>query len=87
MQGEGGQREQVGIGHQAVVVKNYAHGAGVVLSHIYWIVFVRAFFCSKIVIPDSKEPTLASSRAVPKALPRWVRVRHRTTVELAMHLL
>ena len=38
--------------------------------------FFRAVFCSKIVIPDSKEPTLAYSRAVPKALPRWVRVRH-----------
>ena len=33
----------------------------------------RAGFCSKTIIPDSEEHPLASSRAVPKALLRWIR--------------
>ena len=34
----------------------------------------REGFCSKTIIPDSEEHPLASSRAVPKAVLRWVRV-------------
>ena len=33
----------------------------------------RAGFCSKTIIPDSEEHPLASSRAVPKAVLRWIR--------------
>ena len=34
----------------------------------------RAGFCSKTIIPDSEEHPLASSRAVPKDVLRWIRV-------------
>ncbi len=33
----------------------------------------RAGFCSKTIIPDSEEHPLASSRAVPKTVLRWIR--------------
>ena len=35
----------------------------------------RAGFCSKTIIPDSEEHPLASSRAVPKAVLRWIRAK------------
>ena len=35
----------------------------------------RAGFCSKTIIPDSEEHPLAYSRAVPKAVLRWIRVK------------
>ena len=35
----------------------------------------RAGFCSKTIIPDSEEHPLASSRAVPKDVLRWIRVK------------
>ena len=35
----------------------------------------RAVFCSKTIIPDSEEHPLASSRTVPKAVPRWIRTK------------
>ena len=35
----------------------------------------RAGFCSKTIIPDSEEHPLASSRAVPKTVIRWIRAK------------
>ena len=35
----------------------------------------RAGFCSKTIIPDSEEHPLASSRAVPKDVLRWIRAK------------
>ena len=42
----------------------------------------RAGFCSKTIIPDSEEHPLASSRAVPKAVLRWIRVKGGLTLFL-----
>ena len=72
--GEGVRQEQAGIGHQAVVVKGDADTVGIVLwQHLLGAPCFRADFCSKTIIPDSEEHPPASSRAVPKALPRWIR--------------
>ena len=72
--GEGGRQEQAGIGHQAVVVKDDADSVGIVVcQYLLGAPCFRAGFCSKTIIPDSEEHPLVSSRAVPKALPRWIR--------------
>ena len=72
--GEGGRQEQAAIGHQAVVVKEDADTVGIVLwQHLLGAPCFRAGFCSKTIIPDSEEHPLASSRAVPKAVLRWIR--------------
>ena len=44
----------------------------------------RAGFCSKTIIPDSEEHPLASSRAVPKDVLRWIRAKakHNLPVQL-----
>ena len=73
--GDGGRQEQAGIGHQAMVVKEDADTVGIVLwQHLLGAPCFRAGFCSKTIIPDSEEHPLASSRAVPKAVLRWIRV-------------
>ena len=73
--GEGGWQEQAGIGHQAMVVKEDADTVGIVLwQHLLGAPCFRAGFSSKTIIPDSEEHPLASSRAVPKAVLRWIRV-------------
>ena len=72
--GEGGRQEQAGIGHQAMVVKEDADTVGIVLwRHLLGAPCFRAGLCSKTIIPDSEEHPLASSRAVPKAVLRWIR--------------
>ena len=72
--GEGGRQEQVGIVDQAVVVKEDADTVGIVLwQHLLGAPCFRAGSCSKTIIPDSEERPLASSRAVPKAVYRWIR--------------
>ena len=77
--GEGGRQEQAGIGHQAVVVKEDADTVGIVLwQHLLGAPCFRAGFCSKTIIPDSEEHPLASSRAVPKAVLRWIRAKYVT---------
>ena len=73
-QGEGGGNDQPGIGHQAVVVKEDADTVGFFLwQHLFGAPCFPAGFCSKTIIPDSQEHPLASSRAVPKAVLRWIR--------------
>ena len=80
--GEGGRQEQAGIGHQAMVVKATRRWSskrmrirsGLFCGSIYMgAPCFRAGFCSKTIIPDSEEHPLASSRAVPKAVLRWIR--------------
>ena len=72
--GERGRQEQAGIGHQAMVVKEDADTVGVVTwQHLLGAPCFRAGFCSKTIIPDSEEHPLASSRAVPKTVLRWIR--------------
>ena len=74
VQGEGGGKDQPGIGHQAVVVKEDADTVGFVLwQHLLSAPFLGPVFCFKTIIPDSQEHPLASSRAVPKAVLRWIR--------------
>ena len=74
--GEGGRKEQPGIGHQVMVVKEDADTVGFVLwQHLLGAPCFRAVFCSKTIIPDSQEHPLASSKAVPKAVPRWIRAK------------
>ena len=74
--GEGGRQEQAGIGHQAVIVKGDADTVGIVLwQHLLGAPSFRAGFCSKTIIPDSREHPPAASRAVPKAVHRWIRVK------------
>ena len=78
--GEGGRQEQAGIGHQAMVVKEDADTVGFVLwQHLLGAPCFRAGFCSKTIIPDSEEHPLASSRAVPKTVLRWIRVKPKPT--------
>ena len=43
----------------------------------------RAVFCSKTIIPDSEEHPLASSRAVPKAVLRWIRDKDKEKTEFS----
>ena len=70
----GPERLLPGIGHQAMVVKEDADTVGIVLwQHPLGAPCFRAGFCSKTIIPDSEEHPLASSRAVPKAVLRWIR--------------
>ena len=45
----------------------------VLWQHLLGAPCFRAGFCSKTIIPDSQEHPLASSRAVPKAVLRWIR--------------
>ena len=69
-------QEQAGIGHQAMVVKEDADTVGFVLwRHLLGAPCFRAGFCSKTIIPDSEEHPLASSRAVPKDVLRWIRAK------------
>ena len=76
MPGEGGRQEQAVIGHQAMVVKGDADTVGIVAcQYLLGAPCFRTVFCSKTIIPDSEEHPLASSRAVPKALPRWIRAK------------
>ena len=76
-QGEGGRKDQPGIGHQAMVVKEDADTVGVVavVASIGCSLFPGLGFCSKTIIPDSEEHPLASSRPVPKAVLRWIRAK------------
>ena len=77
-QGEGGGKDQPGIGHQAVV-KEDADTVGFVLwQHLLGAPCFRAGFCSKTIIPDSQEHPLTSSRAVPKAVLRCIRAKKYT---------
>ena len=69
--GHGGRKDQAGIGHQAVVVKDDANTVGVVAwQHLLGDPCFQAVFCSKTIIPDSEEHPLAASRAVSKAVLR-----------------
>ena len=57
-----------------MVVKDDADTVGFVLwQHLLGAPCFRAGFCSKTIIPDSEEHPLASSRAVPKDVLRWIR--------------
>ena len=47
----------------------------VLWQHLLGAPCFRAGFCSKTIIPDSEEHPLASSRAVPKAVLRWIRAK------------
>ena len=59
-----------------MVVKDDADTVGVVLwQHLLGAPCFRAGFCSKTIIPDSEEHPLASSRAVPKDVLRWIRAK------------
>ena len=41
-------------------------------QHLLGAPFLGPVFCFKTIIPDSQEHPLASSRAVPKAVLRWI---------------
>ena len=71
--GEGGRQEQAGIGHQAVVVEDDSDPVGIVAWQQHLSGAPSLGFCSKTIIPDLEEHPLASSRAVPKAVHRWIR--------------
>ena len=71
---QGGRKEQPGIGHQAAVVEGDLDPVGVVAwQHLLGAPFPGPVFCYKTIISDSEEHPLASSRAVPKAVLRWIR--------------
>ena len=71
---QGGRKEQPSIGHQAAVVEGDLDPVGVVAwQHLLGAPFPGPFFCYKTIISDSEEHPLASSRAVPKAVLRWIR--------------
>ena len=59
--GQGGRKEQSGIGHQAVVVKDDANTVGVVAwQHLLGDPCFQAVFCSKTIIPEAQERPLAT---------------------------
>ena len=77
MPGEGGRQEQTGIGHQAMVVKDDTDTVGIVLwQHLLGAPSLGLFCCYKTIIPDSEAHPLASSRAVPKTVLRWIRANN-----------
>ena len=60
--GKGGRKDQAGIGHQAVVVKDDANTVGVVAwQHLLGDPCFQAVFCSKTIIPEAQEHLLAAS--------------------------
>ena len=60
--GEGGRKEQTGIGHQSVVVERDTDAVGVVAwQHLSGAPFLGLFCCYKTIIPDSKEHPLTTS--------------------------
>ena len=65
-----------------MVVKDDADAVGIVRwQHLLGAPYFRAAFCFKTIIPDSEEHPLPSSRAVPKAVPRWIRGKRLRTIE------
>ena len=73
--GQGDRKDQPGIGHQAVIVEGDTDAVGVGACSILGAPFLGPVFCFKTIIPDSEEHPLASSRAVPKAVLRWIRAK------------
>ena len=75
VQGQGGRKDQPGIGDQAVVVEGDADAVGVVAwQHLLGAPFLGPVFCFKTIIPDAQEHLLAASGRRPDALLRWIRV-------------
>ena len=71
--GEGGKKEQAGIGHQAVVIKDDADPVGIVLwQYLLGAPCFQAVCCSKTIIPDSEEHLFALSGGLSHALVRWI---------------
>ena len=62
--------------------------SGWLRGSIYWVLLVLGSVCCyKTIIPDSWGHPLASSRAVPKALLRWIRVNDKVkTVSAGMYM-
>ena len=70
---EGGKKEQAGIGHQAVVIKDAADPVGIVLwQYLLGVPCFQAVCCSKTIIPDSEEHLFALSGGLSHALVRWI---------------
>ena len=73
-QGEGGGKDQPGIGHQAVVVEGDLDAVGVVTwYHLSGAPFLGPVFCSKTIIPDSEAHPFVSSADLLHAVLRWIR--------------
>ena len=79
MPGQGGGKEQPGIGHQAAVVEGDTDAVGVVawVASIGVLLVLGSVCCFKTIIPDSKEHPLASSEGFPHAFVRWIRAKRR----------
>ncbi len=61
-QGEGGGKDQPGIGHQAAVVEGDLDPVGVVAwQHLLGAPFPGPFFCYKTIIPEAQEHLLTAS--------------------------
>ena len=74
-QGEGGGRISPPLATRRSSSKRMRIRSGLFLwQHLLGAPCFRAGFCSKTIIPDSQEHPLASSRPVPKAVLRWIRV-------------
>ena len=74
MLGQGGRKEQPGVGHQTVVVEDDADTVGIVLwQHLLGAPCFRAVCCYKTIIPDSEEHPLATSGHQPDARHQWIR--------------
>ena len=73
-QGEGGGKDQPGIGHQAVVVEGDLDAVGVVTwEHLSGAPFLGPVFCFKTIIPDSEAHPFVSSAGLLHAVLRWIR--------------
>ena len=71
--GEGSRQEQAGIATRRWSSKRMRDTVGIVLWRHHWALLAGRG--SKTIIPDSEEHPIASSRAVPKAVLRWIRAK------------
>ena len=60
--GQGGWKDQPGIGHQAVIVEGDLDAVGVVAwQHLLGAPFLGSVFCFKTIIPEARERLLTAS--------------------------
>ena len=60
--GQGGRKDQAGIDHQAVVVKDDTDTVGIVLwQHLLSAPFLGSVYCFKTIIPEAREHFLDAS--------------------------
>ena len=74
--GQGGRKDQPGIGHQAAVVEGDLDRVGIVLwQHLLGVPFPGLVSGFKTIIPDSEEHLFALSDGLLHPLVRWIEAK------------